>query len=84
MKGTDNFEKVWNNIKKYCEVSDNVFIKYNVCNYNSDLDEIDSFLINCSKVGVKHIIISAEARSYQPVKNAGPFYYREKEFQAAK
>jgi hypothetical protein len=84
VKGTDNFEKVWNNIKKYCEVSDNVFIKYNVCNYNSDLDEIDSFLINCSKVGVKHIIISAEARSYQPVKNAGPFYYREKEFQAAK
>lgn len=84
MKGTDHYEDVWGNIKKYCSVSDNVYIKYNICNYNSNLEEIDVFLGNCRESKVKHIIISAEAKSYQPVKNAGPFYYTEKEFLAAK
>lgn len=84
VKGTDNYERVWENIERYCGISNNVFIKYNICNYNSDIEEIDEFLLNCTKRRVKNIIISAEARSYQPIKNAGPFYYREQELKAAK
>lgn len=84
MKGTDNYENVWENITRYCSISDNVFVKYNICNYNSDKEEIDAFLFNCRQSEVRHIIISAEATAYQPTKNAGPFYYREKELIAAK
>ena len=51
-------------------------------NYNSDLSEIDIFLNQCKKVDVHNIIIDREVKSYQPRRNAGPFYYTKKEFDA--
>lgn len=83
VKGNTFYNEVWENIRKYCSVSDNIAVKYNVCNYNSDLKEIELFLENCKKAGVKKIHIDAEIKSYQPEKNAGPFYFTRKEFDAA-
>ncbi len=84
VKGTDYFDDVWENISRYCKAGNKIYIKYNICNYNSDKGEIDCFLAKCKQNGVRNIIIDAEVSSYQPSKNAGPFYYREKEHDAAK
>lgn len=35
------------------------------------------------EIGIDHILIDAEVSSYQPLKNAGPFYFTKKEFDAA-
>lgn len=83
MKGHGDYHLVWEHIRDYCRASDKVYVKYNVCNYNSDLAEVEIFVQKCKECGVKHVIIDAEVNSYQPSKNAGPFYYTEKEFEAA-
>lgn len=83
MKGTGQYDNVWGNIKKYCEAGDEVYIKYNICNYNSDVEEIESFIRQCELAGVKNLIIDAEISAYQPQKNAGPFYFTVKEWEAA-
>ena len=82
VKGHIYYDEVWDNIRKYCAISDEVYVKYNVCNYNSDSEQVEMFVQMCKKNGVKNIIIDAEVFSYQPKKNAGPFYYTEKEFNA--
>ncbi|MCI9488650.1 MAG: radical SAM protein [Dorea sp.] len=82
MKGHNAYEQVWDHIHNYCKASDKVYVKYNVCNYNSDFREIEIFIERCKKCGVKHLIIDAEVSSYQPIKNAGPFYFSYKEFKA--
>ncbi len=84
MKGNDSFHTVWENIEKYCAVNrDAVEIKYNICNYNSDTEELEAFLSRCKRAGVHHISVEGEADSYQKEKNAGPFYFTKKEFDAA-
>ncbi len=84
IKGHKGYDAVWENIGKYCALSNEVYIKYNVCNYNSDKEEMDAFLIQCKKHGVKHILVDGEISSYQPMRNAGRFYFREKEHDAAR
>lgn len=84
MKGHKLYDMVWENIGRYCALGREVYIKYNVCNYNSDLNEIDAFLTSCREHGVIHIIVDAEVNSYQPVCNAGRFYFTEKELEAAR
>ena len=83
MKGHKGYKQVWNNIKRYIQLSDsdNFYIKYNVCNYNAEKVEIDAFLKNCEECGVKHVIIDGEVSSYQPGQNAGPFYYTEQVYE---
>lgn len=83
MKGHAGYDSVWNNVARYCGISNEVYIKYNVCNYNSDRREIEQFIKNCLEYKVRHILIDAEVNSYQPEKNAGPFYFTKKEFDAA-
>lgn len=58
-------------------------MKYNIFNMNSDLSEIDTFLNKSKEIDIKHIIIDAEISCYQPNKNAGPFYYTQKEHDAS-
>ena len=82
VKGHDNYEAVWKNIARYCETSDNVFVKYNIFNMNSDCEELDAFLDQCRDACVKNIAIDAEHSSYMSSKNAGPFYFRNEEFEA--
>ncbi len=83
VKGHEHYDAVWENIAKYCNISEEVYIKYNVFNYNSDEEEIKTFVNKCKIAGVKNIIIDAEISSYQPSSNAGPFYFTQKEFAAA-
>lgn len=80
VKGNEHYDLVWGNIEKYRKINSEIYLKYNVFNYNSELSEIDAFLDNCERVKINHIIIDGEVTSYQPQSNAGPFYYTEKEF----
>ncbi len=82
VKGHPFYDEVWYNLGKYCSVSSDIDVKYNIFNLNSDKNELDIFLEKCNKANVKNIHIDAEIRSYQPIKNAGPFYFTEKEFKA--
>lgn len=82
VKGHSEYSQVWNNIERYRKISSEIYLKYNVFNYNSELSEIDAFLDKCENVDVHNIIIDGEVTSYQPMDNAGPFYYTEKEFNA--
>lgn len=84
MKGHKKYEEVWDNIRKYSSISTDVDVKYNVCNYNSDVPELEAFLLKCRECGVRNIHIDAEFNSYQKEKNCGPFYFTEKELDAAK
>ncbi len=84
VKGHEKYDEVWENIRRYREVSEEIYLKYNIFNMNSDLNEIDTFLDLCKKADIKHILIDAEISSYQPEKNAGPFFYTPKEHDAAK
>lgn len=83
MKGHKKYKDVWESIARYRKAGSNVYVKYNICNYNSDLKEIDLFLENCAGAGINHILIDAEISAYQPRKNAGPFYFTRKEFDTA-
>lgn len=85
VKGHSEYASVWENISRYCEANaEMVDIKYNVCNYNSDLAEVDYFLDKCKQSGVRNIHIDGEADSYQKVNNVGPFYFRQQELDAAR
>lgn len=83
MKGHCAYTEVWDHIRRYCKVSNEVYVKYNICNYNSSYEEIEQFLQKCKSADVKNVIIDAEVSSYQPEKNAGPFYFTETEFNTA-
>lgn len=84
VKGHCGYSAVWKNVAEYVSCSlDNVFVKFNVMNYNSDEREIDAFLEQCLAAKVRNVVVSAEISSYCTASNAGPFYFTEKEFQAA-
>jgi len=61
VKGLDGYEKVWGNIKKYCEHPKNVTIKYIIFALNSKKEEINDFIDKCLWANVKNIEISLEA-----------------------
>lgn len=79
VKGHCYYDEVWENIKKYCEVSDEVYVKYNIFHFNSEQEEADIFLDRCKEAGVKHIYVEAEHYSYGQNINVGPLYFGEKE-----
>jgi len=59
--GRTVYEKVWENIKKYCEYPENVTIKYIIFALNSEKEEIKAFIEKCLWANVKNIEISLEA-----------------------
>lgn len=61
VKGQDRYEKVWENIKKYCEYPKNVTIKYIIFALNSEKEEVKAFVDKCLWANVKNIEISLEA-----------------------
>lgn len=87
VKGADYHDRVWANIQKYASTGGRIDIKYNVFNLNSNSEDLYGFLDCCTQAGGKHaninIFIDAEARAYQAKQNAGPFYFRKKEFDFA-
>ena len=84
VKGHDKYEEVWENIGRYASVSEEVYIKYNIFHWNSDLREADAFLDNCVKHNVKKIYVESEHNGYGKRNNVGPFFFREKELSFAK
>jgi pyruvate-formate lyase-activating enzyme len=65
IKGQNGYERVWQNIKKYCKYPKNVFVKYIIFSFNSDKEEIIQFVQKCIESGVKNIVISPEAKSFR-------------------
>ena len=60
IKRRDRFEAVWNTIGRYCDFPDAVRVKYIVFSWNSSKEDLDGFLEECKKAGVKNVEISAE------------------------
>lgn len=63
IKRQDNFLKVWENIKKYSEYPDSLFVKYIVFSMNSDSNEIEQFVEKCKSSNVKNIVVDCEFNS---------------------
>lgn len=62
VKGQNGFDRVWKNIKKYCQFPDNVCIKYIFLpnDLNATENEVREFINQCSEANVKNIEISIE------------------------
>ena len=84
VKGTNKYKEVWENIERYAQASDEVYIKYNIFHWNSDFEEADAFLDNCVKAGIKHIYVESEHNAYGKLNNVGPFFFGEQELKFAK
>lgn len=63
IKRQDNFDRVWENIAKYCQYPENVTIKYIIFSLNSSEENINAFIKKCVEANVKNIEISAEVNS---------------------
>lgn len=73
VKRVDCFDKVWNNIKKYAQYPDNLYVKYVLFSMNSNPEDITKFVEKCVESGVRHIAITVENNtSHGDGKNFGP------------
>jgi sulfatase maturation enzyme AslB (radical SAM superfamily) len=63
VKGADCYDRVWENIRIYSQCG-NVTLKYIITQDNMKAVELDAFMRNVAAVGVKKLIISAEAKNY--------------------
>ena len=72
IKRQNNFHKVWENIEKYAQHPDMLFVKYIFFSYSADENDIREFIKKCTECGVKHIVIDCESRSATaPIKPFG-------------
>lgn len=83
IKRQSGFDIVWNNIKKYCIWSENVYIKYIVFSWNSSREEIEAFIDLCVKNGVKNVVISGESEAAWGIENRIYWEYGNKEIEAS-
>ncbi len=63
IKRQNNFNKVWENIKKYAQYPDMLFVKYIFFSYSANENDIRLFIEKCAKTGVKNIVIDCESNS---------------------
>lgn len=84
VKGNEYYDTVWENVKKYATVSNEVYLKYNIFDWNSKREEADLFLQKCRDSGVQHIWVESEHASYSRLKNVGPLFFGDKELEFAK
>lgn len=82
IKGRNAFKKVWENIRRYCESSENVFVRYILFSLNSAKEEIDAFVNMCIKNNVTHVVISAEHEAAREIHDRIYWHYGEDEIQA--
>ncbi len=57
------FDVVWENIAKYAQYPDMLFVKYIFFSYTADEKQVRLFIDNCVKAGVKNIVIDCESKS---------------------
>ena len=60
VKRCDCFDRVWNHIGRYCDYPDQVSVKYIVFSWNSSQEDLDGFVAQCKKHGVKRVVVSGE------------------------
>ncbi len=63
VKRQNNFNKVWENIKKYAVYPDMVFVKYIFFSMTANENDVRSFIQKCTDAGVKNIVIDCESNS---------------------
>ncbi len=63
IKRQDNFYRVWENIKKYAQYPDMLFVKYIFFSMSANENDVRQFIEKCKKAGVKHIVIDCESNS---------------------
>ena len=63
IKRQNNFNKVWENIKKYAQYPDMLFVKYIFFSYSANENDIRKFIEKCVECGVKNIVIDCESNS---------------------
>ena len=73
VKGQDGFERVWENIKRYCEFPEHVRIKYIIFAPNNSEEEVRAFIDQCIRSNVKFIEISLEGHQISGVVGERPW-----------
>ncbi len=63
IKRRNNFNKVWENIKKYALYPDMLFVKYIFFSMSANENDIRQFINKCVESGVKNIVIDCESNS---------------------
>ncbi len=63
IKRQNNFNKVWENIKKYAQHPDMLFVKYIFFLLSANENDIRKFIEKCIECGVKNIVIDCESNS---------------------
>lgn len=63
IKRQNNFNKVWENIKKYAQYPDMLFVKYIFFSMSANENDVKCFIEKCKNCGVKNIVIDAESNS---------------------
>lgn len=63
IKRQNNFNKVWENIKKYAQYPDMLFVKYIFFSLSANELDIRKFIEKCIEYKVKNIVIDCESNS---------------------
>ncbi len=63
IKRQSNFNKVWDNIRKYAVYPDMLFVKYIFFSMNANETDVKMFIEKCKEAGVKNIVIDCESNS---------------------
>lgn len=72
IKRQNNFNKVWENIAKYAQYPDMLFVKYIFFSMSANENDVRKFIEKCIECKVKNIVIDCESSSVtSPVKPFG-------------
>lgn len=63
IKRQNNFNKVWENIAKYAQFPDMLFVKYIFFSWNANENDVKLFIQKCIESKVKNIVIDCESNS---------------------
>lgn len=63
IKRQNNFNKVWENIAKYAQYSNALFVKYIFFSMSANENDVRKFIEKCVECGVKNIVIDCESNS---------------------
>ncbi|MCD7739889.1 MAG: radical SAM protein [Candidatus Gastranaerophilales bacterium] len=63
IKRQNNFNIVWDNIKKYSQYPDMLFVKYIFFSMSANETDVRMFINKCIESKVKHIVIDCESQS---------------------
>lgn len=72
IKRQNNFNKVWENIAKYAQYPNMLFVKYIFFSMSANENDVRKFIEKCIEFGVKNIVIDCESSSVtSPIKPFG-------------